>query len=39
VVNAASDSSWPAVAPVVQTLADGLLHRTPDRPARSSKSA
>jgi thioredoxin 1 len=39
VVNAPSDSSWPAVAPVVQAVADGLRHRAPDRPARSSKSA
>ena len=39
VVNAASDASWPAVTPTVQVLAEGLLHRAPDRPARSSKSA
>jgi thioredoxin-like negative regulator of GroEL len=39
VVNATSGARWPAVAPVVQAVADGLRHRAPDRPARSSKSA
>jgi thioredoxin-like negative regulator of GroEL len=39
VVHAAPDAGWPAVAPVVRALADGLRARPPDRPARSSKSA